>query len=135
MSKRHTNIQNGTPTLSTSINLFPARYEDIGDKIPPASVDLIVTDPPYSVMDDYEWDKKDIEFCHQWLSLVKPKLTYLGTKDPLPKGMPRTNLPTQITEELKSQYKRHSAQRKQMKPKFNRLKALESQRILRIPAL
>ena len=42
--------------------------------IPDNSVDVLLTDPPYSVMDDYEWDKKSTDFYHQWLSLVKPKL-------------------------------------------------------------
>ena len=42
--------------------------------IPDHSVDCLLTDPPYSVMEDYEWDKKDDEFYHQWLSLIKTKL-------------------------------------------------------------
>jgi len=42
--------------------------------IPDNSVDCLLTDPPYSVMSDYEWDKKDNDFYHQWLSTVKPKL-------------------------------------------------------------
>lgn len=42
--------------------------------IPDNSIDVLLTDPPYSVMNDYEWDKKDVSFYHQWLSLVKPKL-------------------------------------------------------------
>lgn len=42
--------------------------------IPDNSVDCLLTDPPYSVMEDYEWDKKDNDFYHQWLSLVKTKL-------------------------------------------------------------
>jgi len=42
--------------------------------IPDNSIDVLLTDPPYSVMEDYEWDKKDTDFYHRWLSLVKPKL-------------------------------------------------------------
>ena len=42
--------------------------------IPDNSIDVLLTDPPYSVMGDYQWDKKDGAFYHQWLSLVKPKL-------------------------------------------------------------
>lgn len=42
--------------------------------IPDNSVDCLLTDPPYSVMEDYDWDKKDDEFYRQWLSLIKPKL-------------------------------------------------------------
>lgn len=42
--------------------------------VPDKSVDCLFTDPPYSVMEDYAWDKKDDVFYHQWLSLVRPKL-------------------------------------------------------------
>lgn len=42
--------------------------------IPDNSINCLLTDPPYSVMNDYEWDKKDDDFYHQWLSQVKPKL-------------------------------------------------------------
>lgn len=42
--------------------------------IPDNSIDCLLTDPPYSVMADYDWDKKDNEFYNQWLSTLKPKL-------------------------------------------------------------
>ncbi len=42
--------------------------------LPDKSIDTLLTDPPYSVMDDYEWDKKDDIFYHQWLTLIKLKL-------------------------------------------------------------
>ena len=42
--------------------------------IPDNSIDVLLTDPPYSGMGDYQWDKKDEAFYRQWLSLVKPKL-------------------------------------------------------------
>lgn len=42
--------------------------------IPDNSIDCLLTDPPYSVMEDYEWDQKDDEFYHQWLTLLKTKL-------------------------------------------------------------
>lgn len=42
--------------------------------IPEKSIDVLLTDPPYSVMEDYEWDNKTDDFYHQWLSQVKPKL-------------------------------------------------------------
>lgn len=42
--------------------------------IPDNSIDMLLTDPPYSVMEDYEWDKKDSDFYHQWLAVLKPKL-------------------------------------------------------------
>lgn len=48
---------------------------DLIKDIPDNSVNCLITDPPYSVMDDYEWDKKDDEFYHQWLSTLIPKLS------------------------------------------------------------
>lgn len=66
----HTKSCNNPPPITHLEGDCLERLKDIPDK----SVDCLLTDPPYSVMDDYEWDKKDIEFYHQWLSLVKPKL-------------------------------------------------------------
>lgn len=34
---------------ATSITLYPAKYEEVGEKILPESIDLILTDPPYLV--------------------------------------------------------------------------------------
>jgi len=42
--------------------------------LPDVSIDMLLTDPPYSVMSDYEWDKKDLDFYDRWLSILKPKL-------------------------------------------------------------
>lgn len=42
--------------------------------IPDSSVDCLLTDPPYSVMEDYAWDQKDDEFYHQWLALLRTKV-------------------------------------------------------------
>ena len=46
------------------------RITEIDDK----SIDLLVTDPPYQVMKDYEWDKQDEDFTDNWLKAIKPKL-------------------------------------------------------------
>jgi DNA modification methylase len=43
------NVHFGTPVMSTSITLYQCKYEEAGDQIPPESIDLIVTDPPYLV--------------------------------------------------------------------------------------
>lgn len=59
---------------STPITHLEGDCLELLKTIPDKSVDALLTDPPYSVMDDYEWDKKDNDFYHQWLSLVKPKL-------------------------------------------------------------
>ncbi len=42
--------------------------------IPDQSIDVLMTDPPYSVMTDYEWDKKDNDFYHNWLKILKTKM-------------------------------------------------------------
>jgi len=39
-----------------------------------ASIDLLLTDPPYGVMKDYDWDSVDSEFLNNWIAKVKPKL-------------------------------------------------------------
>lgn len=59
---------------SSKITLLEGDCLEILPTIPDKSVDVLLTDPPYSVMNDYQWDKKDEAFYHQWLSLVKPKL-------------------------------------------------------------
>lgn len=66
----HTGLINNPTTITHLEGDCLMRLKDIPDK----SVDCLLTDPPYSVMEDYEWDKKDDEFYHQWLSLVKTKL-------------------------------------------------------------
>lgn len=63
----------GTNNSTTFTHLEGDCLERLKD-IPDKSVDCLLTDPPYSVMEDYEWDKKNDEFYHQWLSLVKAKL-------------------------------------------------------------
>jgi len=59
---------------STKITHLEGDCLELLKGVPDKSVDCLLTDPPYSVMDDYEWDKKDVDFYHQWLSQVKPKL-------------------------------------------------------------
>lgn len=56
------------------IKHFEGDCLEILPTLPDKSIDVLLTDPPYSVMDDYEWDKKDDEFYHQWLTALKPKL-------------------------------------------------------------
>jgi predicted transcriptional regulator len=48
MGIRYSNTHNGTTTLPTSITLYQAKYEEVGDKIPPESVDLKVPQPTIS---------------------------------------------------------------------------------------
>lgn len=59
---------------STKITHLEGDCLELLKTIPDKSVDCLLTDPPYSVMDDYEWDKKRADFYHQWLSQVKSKL-------------------------------------------------------------
>jgi len=60
--------------LFNNIQLLEGDCLKILPTLPDNSIDVLLTDPPYSVMDDYEWDKKDEQFYHEWLSLLKPKI-------------------------------------------------------------
>jgi DNA modification methylase len=66
----HTKLINN----SSKITLLEGDCLELLKTIPDKSVECLLTDPPYSVMDDYEWDKKNADFYHQWLSQMKPKL-------------------------------------------------------------
>ena len=97
MDKGTPNIHNLKATLSTSITLYQANYEDVADKIPPESVDLIITDPPYQVANndisrpgrtDFkrnygEWDKSQEELYAQkvniWAGLMAKHLKVGGS--------------------------------------------------------
>lgn len=59
---------------SNGLKHFEGDCLEILPTIPDNSIDVLITDPPYSVMDDYAWDKKDDEFYHQWLAKLSPKL-------------------------------------------------------------
>jgi site-specific DNA-methyltransferase (adenine-specific) len=58
----------------TNIRLLEGDCLELLKDIPDNSVDCLLTDPPYSVMEDYDWDKKTDDFYHQWLTIVKPKM-------------------------------------------------------------
>ena len=69
------NNSNGRlPNNSTTFTHLEGDCLERLEDIPDSSVDCLLTDPPYSVMEDYAWDNKDGQFYHQWLSLVKTKL-------------------------------------------------------------
>jgi len=68
------NSGTGLSNNSARITLLEGDCLELVKTIPDNSIDCLLTDPPYSVMNDYEWDKKDADFYHQWLSQVKPKL-------------------------------------------------------------
>lgn len=68
------NSGKGLSNNSTKITHLEGDCLELLGSIPDKSVDCLLTDPPYSVMDDYEWDKKRADFYHQWLSQVKSKL-------------------------------------------------------------
>lgn len=65
---------NSHATLTNNITLLAGNCLELVPGLPDKSIDVLLTDPPYSVMADYEWDKKDSEFYHQWLSALKPKM-------------------------------------------------------------
>lgn len=60
--------------LPPSIILLEGDFFDQINKVKDHSIDLLVVDPPYGVMDDYEWDKKDLKFADDWIKETKPKL-------------------------------------------------------------
>lgn len=68
------NLHRDSNNNSSKITLLEGDCLELLKTIPDKSIDVLLTDPPYSVMNDYEWDKKDEAFYRQWLSLVKPKL-------------------------------------------------------------
>ncbi|GAI28474.1 unnamed protein product, partial [marine sediment metagenome] len=68
------NSHKGLVGNNTHITHLEGDCLEILPTLPDESADVLLTDPPYSVMEDYDWDKKDDEFYRQWLSLVKPKL-------------------------------------------------------------
>lgn len=61
-------------SLPPEITLLEGDYFEKIKEIDDKSIDLLVTDPPYQVMNDYEWDRKDPEFNDRWLKEVRPKL-------------------------------------------------------------
>jgi len=66
--------RNRKNALPANIQLLEGDFFDVIDKVEDGSVDLLLVDPPYGVMSDFEWDKKDLDFLDNWLSKVKPKL-------------------------------------------------------------
>jgi site-specific DNA-methyltransferase (adenine-specific) len=60
--------------IPTSVKLLEGDILDKLNDIPNKSIDLLITDPPYGVMDDYTWDKKDLDFLDKWVSAIIPKL-------------------------------------------------------------
>jgi len=64
----------GDKKLPPGIILLEGDFFDQINKVEDHSVDLLVVDPPYGVMDDYEWDKKDLKFTDDWVKETKPKL-------------------------------------------------------------
>ncbi len=68
------NSHKGLVGNKTHITHLEGDCLEILPTLPDESADVLLTDPPYSVMNDYEWDKKDNEFYHRWLATLKPKL-------------------------------------------------------------
>lgn len=62
----HSKAFNNSTTITHLEGDCLERLKDIPDN----SIDCLLTDPPYSVMEDYEWDKKDDEFYRRWLAWV-----------------------------------------------------------------
>ena len=60
--------------LPSSITLLEGDVFDQLQHINDGSIDTLITDPPYLVMNDYEWDKQSVGFTERWVSAVIPKL-------------------------------------------------------------
>jgi DNA modification methylase/Trp operon repressor len=60
--------------LNSDIKLLEGDFFDKIKEVQDKSIDLLITDPPYSVMNDYDWDKKDLGFLDSWLKECKSKL-------------------------------------------------------------
>jgi site-specific DNA-methyltransferase (adenine-specific) len=60
--------------LPANIKLLEGNVFEKINEVADKSIDLLITDPPYLVMNDYEWDKKDLQFLEDWVNAIKPKL-------------------------------------------------------------
>jgi len=65
---------------TNQIELLEGDLFDVINQVPDKSIDLLLTDPPYLVMNDYEWDKKEINFLDTWIKKIQSKLKdkYIG---------------------------------------------------------
>jgi len=68
--KQSKTIKSLPPDIKLLEGDFFEKVKEVEDK----SIDLLITDPPYQVMNDYEWDRKNPDFNDRWLKAVKPKL-------------------------------------------------------------
>ena len=66
-------VQNSNQ-LPANIKLLEGDIFEKIQEVPDKSIDLLITDPPYMVMNDYEWDDKDLQFLHNWLTAIEPTL-------------------------------------------------------------
>lgn len=73
-------LSRNNEVLPVNIKLLEGDVFDKLKEVKNKSIDLLITDPPYSVMKDYEWDKKDLKFLDKWMRAVRPKLKddYIG---------------------------------------------------------
>jgi hypothetical protein len=74
-------IEQGKTFINTDqIKLLEGDYFERIKDVPDSSIDLLCTDPPYLIMEDYEWDNKELSFLNDWLDVLVPKLKdkYIG---------------------------------------------------------
>lgn len=75
-------IKNKAKEMPTNIKLIEGDLFDVIDQVDNDSIDLLNTDPPYSVLKD-DWDTFEdketfLNFTEKWLKLVMPKLKTTG---------------------------------------------------------
>jgi hypothetical protein len=73
-AKRIETIKKHSGGKIESVNVICGDILKVAKEIKDNSIDLLLTDPPYLVMGDYEWDKKDLSFWREWMKKIKPKL-------------------------------------------------------------
>jgi len=79
--KKKQRIKDNKKAIQESKSNIILLHGDIFDainRVDDNSIDCLFTDPPYNVMNDYEWDMYDqkdfLEFTDRWLKIVKTKL-------------------------------------------------------------
>lgn len=67
-------LQDKDKPLPSDIILLEGDIFDKINEIKNNSIDLFITDPPYGVKKDCEWDKQNNDFLNNWVKAVIPKL-------------------------------------------------------------
>lgn len=74
--KREQIIKTNAPLYKNTelITLIEGDIFDVINEVQDKSIDCLCVDPPYHVMEDYDWDKQEIDFLDRWITTIKSKL-------------------------------------------------------------